>query len=89
MTSTLARFKASLSGSEPDLPPLLEALWREANGDWEAAHRLAQTEDTESAAWVHAYLHRREGDLGNARGWYRRAGREESTRTLEASGKRS
>ena len=55
--------------------PALRALWHEARGDWNAAHGLAQAEDDSAGAWVHAYLHRVEGDLGNAGYWYRRAGR--------------
>lgn len=63
-----------------DLPPdgapsLVIALWHEARGDWEAAHRIAQDDPGKDGAWVHAYLHRAEGDLGNARYWYNRAGR--------------
>lgn len=57
------------------LAPLLEALWWEAKGDWTRAHEIAQEIDSGDAAWVHAYLHRREGDTGNAAYWYRRAGR--------------
>ena len=54
----------------------LLALWCEARGDWERAHALAQAEPDERAgAWVHAYLHRVEGDAGNAAYWYARAGR--------------
>ncbi len=55
-------------------PPLAIALWWEARGDWERAHQLAQADESPVAAHVHAYLHRVEGDLGNARYWYRRAG---------------
>lgn len=57
------------------LPPPLLALWREARGDWEAAHALAQEAGDRDGAWVHAYLHRKEGDAGNAAYWYARAGR--------------
>ena len=60
----------------PDgLSPLLAALWHEARGDWERAHEIAQGQETRDGDWVHAYLHRREGDLANADYWYRRAGR--------------
>lgn len=63
-----------------DLPPagaspLLIALWHEARGDWQAAHRIAQADESKDGAWVHAYLHRAEGDLDNAGYWYRQAGR--------------
>lgn len=54
---------------------LVEALRMEAKGDWEQAHELAQEIESPEAAWVHAYLHRREGDPGNAAYWYRRAGK--------------
>lgn len=56
------------------VPPLVSALWYDARGDWDRAHRIAQDVDTRDGARVHAYLHRREGDLGNAGYWYRRAG---------------
>ncbi|HEX6142010.1 MAG TPA: hypothetical protein VFZ01_04785 [Geminicoccaceae bacterium] len=68
----------------PDLPPLLRALWLEARGDWEAAHRIAQADEGSDGAWVHAYLHRAEGDLANAGYWYRRAGRPVENGPLEA-----
>ena len=51
------------------------ALWHDARGDWHEAHRIAQDLDDRDGAWVHAYLHRREGDIGNAAYWYRRAQR--------------
>ena len=72
----LAQFRASLAAAAP--PPncgaAVAALWWEAKGDWDRAHALAQTDDSVVGAWVHAYLHRKEGDLGNAAYWYRRAG---------------
>lgn len=71
---TIEDFRGSLSSpSPPTLTPLLEALWWEARGDWARAHTIAQDVDTAQGALVHAYLHRREGDPGNARYWYRRA----------------
>ena len=57
------------------VPMLVRALWHDATGDWETAHALAQEVDSPDGAWVHAYLHRREGDHGNAAYWYGRAGR--------------
>ena len=57
------------------LPPLLEALWWDAQGNWERGHEIAQAVEHAEGAWVHAYLHRKEGDLSNADYWYRRAGR--------------
>jgi hypothetical protein len=56
-------------------PPLVKALWLDARGDWAGAHGIAQDHEGSDAAWVHAYLHRKEGDAGNAAYWYRRAGR--------------
>ena len=74
---TLEAFEASLTQPEPPggLSPALRALWHERKGDWDAAHRLAQAADDRDGAWVHAYLHRVEGDHANAAYWYRRAGR--------------
>jgi hypothetical protein len=59
-------------------------MWHDAHGDWDQAHRLAQDDNTADGAWVHAYLHRREGDEDNARYWYQRAGRPEASGTSEA-----
>ena len=82
---TLEEFRASVSGREPPrVAPALLALWHDARGDWDAAHSVAQDVDDESGAWVHAYLHRKEGDIGNARYWYDRAGRPEATDSLDA-----
>jgi hypothetical protein len=70
-------FRQSLSGhSAPEqLPVYLRALWYDGKGDWDTAHDLINDLGDEKAAWVHAYLHRKEGDLGNARYWYSRAGK--------------
>jgi len=68
--------KLKESGVIPnDLPPLLQALLQEAAGDWNRAHVIAQDEHNNDGSWVHAYLHRVEGDLSNASYWYRVAGR--------------
>jgi hypothetical protein len=74
---SLDEFRASLSlaAAPPDLTPGLRALWTDGRGDWEGAHRIAQDIDGPTGAWIHAYLHRKEGDLGNAGYWYRQAGR--------------
>jgi hypothetical protein len=71
----LAAFRASLSAAEPpsDLSTALRALWLDARGDWGGAHDAAQADDGGAGDWVHAYLHRKEGDAGNAAYWYRRA----------------
>ena len=73
--------KQSLDQDAPpeDLGPALSALWHEAKGDWAKAHRLAQSQKDADGAWVHAYLHRVEGDLSNAGHWYRRAEKPQST----------
>jgi hypothetical protein len=70
-----AAFTRTLSLDEPPfaLSATLAALWWAKKGDWHKAHRLVMDEPNAEAAWVHAYLHRVEGDLGNARYWYRRA----------------
>jgi hypothetical protein len=52
----------------------LQALWHDRRGHWETAHALAQEASGADGAWVHAYLHRKEGDPGNADYWYRLAG---------------
>jgi hypothetical protein len=69
-------FKTSLAEASPpaDLAPAVVALWHDAKGNWTLAHEVAQEIDDEVGAWVHAYLHRKEGDAGNAAYWYRRAG---------------
>ena len=83
---TFEAFKESLRHSSPPagLPPLLAALWHDARGDWARAHNITQDIESSDAAWVHAYLHRKEGDLGNAGYWYRRADRQTATDALEA-----
>jgi hypothetical protein len=71
-------FQRSLSQAAPPakLGLALEALWWAGKGDWERAHGCAQLQEGEPGCdWVHAHLHRQEGDLANARYWYRRAGR--------------
>jgi hypothetical protein len=72
---TLNEFKATLGSSSlpPDVSPVLRALWHDARGDWDAAHRIVQDIDEANGAWVHAYLHRKEGDRANAAYWYRQA----------------
>jgi hypothetical protein len=65
---------AARSGHEPPgLTPVLRALWLDGSGDWDAAHQLADDIGGADGARVHAYLHRKEGDLSNARYWYRQA----------------
>ena len=82
----IATFSSSL---EEDTPPdgldsALQALWWDAKGDWNRAHKLAQSQKDENGYWVHAYLHRVEGDQSNAGYWYRRADKPHSTSSLES-----
>jgi hypothetical protein len=73
---TMDEFKATLRETRPPaVAPALVALWHDAKGDWDAAHTTAQDVETADGAWVHAYLHRKEGDESNAAYWYRRAGK--------------
>ena len=69
-------FAESLNSEAPpqDLSTPLKALWYDSNGDWDAAHVAVQDDEDRASARVHAYLHRKEGDLWNARYWYRIAG---------------
>ena len=81
----LEAWQGSLRAAKPPaMPPLAEALWWEAHGDWGRAHAIAQEIDTADGALVHAYLHRREGDQRNAAYWYRRAGRSVNKGPLDA-----
>ena len=77
MTDAVDSFVRSLDGDAPpgSATPMLRAVWHGLHGDWDAAHELAQAQDDAEGAWVHAWLHRIEGDLGNADYWYRRADR--------------
>ena len=79
-------FRNSLTSAEPPskLSRALTALWWDAKQDWTRAHEGAQQEDTSEGAWVHAYLHRKEGDQNNAAYWYRRAGKPVCREALEA-----
>ncbi len=67
-------FEEFHDAGEGDLRGALLALWFDGRGDWERAHEVAQAMDGREGAWVHAYLHRKEGDGANAGYWYRRAG---------------
>jgi hypothetical protein len=81
---TLSEFKRSLATAKPpaDLAPALAALWWAGKDDWDKAHKIVMDEGGKDCAWVHAYLHRVEGDLGNARYWYREAQRPASSKPL-------
>jgi len=86
----MAAFMTSLESalSAPDLGAPLAGLWWAAKGDWEQAHKIVQDDGSRDAAWVHAYLHRVEGDLGNASYWYRQAERPAAKDSLQAEWER-
>jgi len=90
MVVTMAGFRASLASATPapGLDAPLAALWWAAKGQWDEAHKMVQDEATADAAWVHAYLHRVEGDLSNAGYWYRQAGQPVAKDGLEAEWER-
>jgi hypothetical protein len=79
-------FDRTLSDKKPPpgLSPALTALWWAAKDDWEKAHKIVMNHDGTDCAWVHAYLHRVEGDLDNAGYWYRQARRAKATGGLKA-----
>jgi hypothetical protein len=81
----LAKFQLSKDRSTPppDLSLALQSLWFDAKGDWIKAHELAQKDGSSAGDWVHAYLHRKEGDASNARYWYVRAGKRVYSGSLE------
>lgn len=72
--------------AEPPVTPLLRALWLGLRGEWTAAHEIAQAQGGADAAWVHAWLHRIEGDEANAAYWYRRAGKDLGHGSTQAEG---
>jgi hypothetical protein len=86
MVVMMVDLKASLTDTAPGaaLSPPLAALWWAAKGNWDAAHKIVMNDSGKDAAWVHAYLHRVEGDLGNAGYWYRQAGQPVAKDSLEA-----
>ena len=82
---TIDEFRTSLAADgPPDVPPLLQALWHDAKGHWDEAHTIAQNVGGKDGARVHAYLHRKEGDLSNARYWYGQAREAEATDALDS-----
>lgn len=83
---TLDEFNSSVDQPEPTpgLPRLLAAMWWDAKGDWQRAHEIAQDVGSADGAWVHGYLHRKEGDEGNADYWYRQAGKVHSQLSFQA-----
>ena len=81
----LDELRKSLAGKAPPagMSKPLQALWHDAKGDWHRAHEIVQSVKDTAGARVHAYLHRKEGDLDNARYWHHRAGTEMPAVTLE------
>jgi len=81
----LENFKQTLNKNKPpdDLAGVLRALWWDAKDDWRKAHEVAQEINDADGSWVHAYLHRKEGDEGNAGYWYHRAQKSKSSTSLE------
>ena len=82
---TLKEFQATLANSAAPggLSSALRAMWEDGKGNWDAAHNIAQEIEDRTGSWIHAYLHRKEGDLGNAGYWYRRAGQPVAHDTLD------
>jgi hypothetical protein len=76
---TFEEFEAAEEGQ---LSGLLLALWFDRRGEWDRAHEVAQAIEDRDGSWVHAYLHRKQGDQGNAAYWYRQAGRPVATGPL-------
>jgi hypothetical protein len=80
----LQEFRLSLGQAEPPhgLEPALNALWHDAKAGWDEAHKIVQQQNDAASAWVHAYLHRKQGDGDNAHYWYRRAHQPPATGAL-------
>jgi hypothetical protein len=83
-------FEEFMAAATPpaDVSPALRALWHDAHGDWDKAHACSQEDEGPAGPWVHAYLHRKEGDLANARYWYTRAGRTPPAKGLSLDAER-
>ena len=82
---TYLEFEKSLELSQvpAEWPDGLKAMWYDAKGDWEASHNIAQDMHNSLGSWLHAYLHRKEGDRFNAGYWYRLADKKYPTITLD------
>ena len=82
---TVIEFKKTLDEKEPpeNLSVYRTALWYDAKGDWNKAHQIIQNVEDKNASAIHAYLHRKEGDIGNADYWYRRAAKKREHISLE------
>ena len=88
---TLEEFRQSTTNDEPptNLTFALAGLWWDAKGDWTRAHESAQQDESPAGSWVHAYLHRKEGDASNAGYWYRRANKPHCRSPLALLGRAS
>ena len=82
---TIIEFKETLTSQRPpeNISQNLLALWYDAKGDWHKAHDIVQVTSGYDGDWIHAYLHRKEGDLSNASYWYSRIGRSRPNKALE------
>lgn len=81
---TWEEFEKSLQSIEPPAVSVyLKSLWYDGIDDWEEAHTIIQNIEDKTAAWIHAYLHRKEGDIWNADYWYSRAGKKRPDLSLE------
>lgn len=82
---TYQEFISSLSNQNPplEISENLQALWYDANDNWNKAHDIVQVTSGHDGDWIHAYLHRKEGDLSNASYWYSRIGRSRPDKPLE------
>jgi hypothetical protein len=82
---TFEQFKSTLAQQHPPptLPSILQALWHDGKHNWDKAHDIAQDIPTSEGSLVHAYLHRKEEDVSNARYWYSKAGRKMPACSLE------
>jgi hypothetical protein len=78
-------FKQSINSSTPpqNSSVYLQAMWFDKKGNWDKAHHLVDSLEDSTACWVHAYLHRKEGDIWNADYWYRKAGKQRPNVSLE------
>jgi hypothetical protein len=83
---TIAEFKASFSLAAPgnDCSAQLKSLWYDGKGDWHQAHAQVDHLTDRASAWVHAYLHRKEGDNWNANYWYSKANKSAPNLSLDA-----
>lgn len=81
----LSEFKRTIEQKEPpaNLSVYLTALWYDAKGNWDKAHQLIQDVEDKNASVIHAYLHRKEGDIANADYWYRHSGKKRKDISLE------